>query len=191
MRYAYIAVEGPHDLEFVARLLKHGHWPFAVGVVLDADDTEPDARFSSICAHMGKKGLSTPSRPATMAPGPPRCGVFVLPDNKSLGTLEDILLECAGINYPRLLQRAEALVGSIDMSEDGLKKEGLITKEDRKLFSKPAGPKKATVSCISAVLRPGMALQNTIHFNRWLEGEALTLARVAAVQRFLTDLLAD
>jgi hypothetical protein len=250
---AYIAVEGPHDVEFVAKLLRpfglhrvrnftalDPYWtrlvpdkfPYkddllarvpvplflsgancevavhgvsgvtelvrrteeslqvldpehlAVAAILDADSEQPAAaRFEAIAEELrAKLHLQVPDRPGTISSGEPRCGVFVLPDNASSGTLETILEECAGVSYPQLVEMSTSFIDGIDITK--------LTGEDLKDFRKPAGRQKAIVSAIASVLRPAKALQVSLQDNDWLRGQALELPRVLAVRRFLADLLA-
>jgi hypothetical protein len=256
MRYAYLVVEGPHDVEFVGRLLKphqfkrvnqdtrvDPYWrslvpttfpyggdlsrrvpvptffasdevsvavhaadgdtnihkrieetlatlpivPEAVGVLLDADSQSPPAeRFKLVRDALDRLnlGLNLPMQLGGVSTTAPRCGLFVLPDNQTAGTLEDLLLECAAVSYPGLLAGAQALVNSVQPADTS------FTKEDMKDFLKPAGPRKATVACVAGILKPGKAIQVSIQDNRWLDAQALSLPRIHAVQQFLKDLLA-
>ena len=43
---------------------------------------------------------------------------------------------------------------------------------------------------MGAMLVPAAAIQNSIRKNRWLEGEALKLPRIKALQKFLDELTA-
>jgi hypothetical protein len=252
--YAYIVVEGPHDLEVVARLLKplgikritllkhlDPYWdalvprkfphgddllkrvpvpvffkgaerslaihaaggdtriassveetlitlaapPRAIGAILDADvAATPAERHASLQQKLSAStSVRLPDTPGKVAPGPPRCGAFVLPDNTTRGTLEDLLLECASTSYPSLLGAARALVGGIDPDDESFVPADMVD------FTKPAGRNKATLACIAGVLRPGKAVQVSIQDNRWLDGAALELPRIAALRAFVYDLL--
>lgn len=262
MRFAYLAVEGPQDVAFIARLLKphqftrvtkldqlDPYWAAlvprtfpnkqgdlnqpvampqffkagdmsvavqatggdskivplimgtlavlppapleAVGAILDADSSQtPLKRFLEVRKELlqledptGVK-LTVPPQPGLVSAASPRCGVFVLPDNQTEGTLEDILLECAGTQYPTLLQGAKFFVDAIQLDDPA------FVPEDMREFKKPAGRKKATVASICGVLKPGRALQVSLQDNRWLEGPVLALTRVVAVSQFLKNLLA-
>jgi hypothetical protein len=110
----------------------------------------------------------------------PLFGIFVLPDNQHQGTLEDILLETAEINYAHLSSAAKAYIESIDSGKFG--------KHDLDEFKKPAGQKKARLSSMASILKPGKAIQNSIQDNRWLEGEAQNLPAVKAISTFLMRL---
>lgn len=254
MRYAYLVVEGPQDVEFVARLLKpHGfehiqreeqldaYWhsliprtyphkgelnrpvpmpkffasaaasvavhsagsdsqivptiqetlamrfpaPLsALGAILDADSKKtPLERFKEVQSKLAKLGLAFPEQPGLVSTASPRSGLFVLPDNQSAGTLEDLLLECANVHYAGLLQEARTFVARIQPDDP------VFTREDMKELRKPAGIQKATVASVVSVLKPGRNLQVSLQDNRWLEGDALKLPRVARVQQFLQELL--
>ncbi|WP_224368999.1 DUF3226 domain-containing protein [Hyalangium versicolor] len=254
MRYAYLVVEGPHDVEFVGRLLKpyqftrirlesrlDPYWtpvvptkfpfggdlsqrvpvptffssvdvsvavnaaggdsriapqveetlavlstrPQAIGALLDADSqNSPAQRFNTVRAELNRLGLPFPAQAGQVSAATPQCGIFVLPDNQTAGTLEDLLLECARLSYPGLLTSAQALVGSVRPDDSA------FTAEDMKDFRKPAGSEKATVACIAGILKPGKAVQVSIQDNRWLDEQTMnSLPRIKAVQRFLADLL--
>jgi len=258
VRYAYIVVEGPHDVELVARLLKplglkrvqkqpdvDPYWkrliprsfppppdldllrrvsvpvffqntavslaiqaatgetriaqtieeslsgldssPGALGVFLDADqNATPRERFAELKARLASSKdapVVLAGEPGEIAPGPPRTGAFVLPDNEQQGTLEDLLLECAATSYPSLLSAARTLVAGVNP------KDAAFDRQDMADFTKPAGRNKATVACIAGVLRPGKAVQVSIQDNRWLEGASCELPRVKSVRAFLYALL--
>ncbi len=254
-RLSYIAVEGPQDVEFIARLLKHAGFTHAkmkmevdsafapltdlkfpigddltkrmpvphfyqtadhavavhasqgesnlakntiesldavlrpvdsVGFVMD-DDKNPDpaSRLSELREQLGKQTkpaqFTIPGSLGSIQAGPPRTGVYVLPDNLCQGTLEDILLECAGINYQHAAQDAGNFVKNLDRTK--------LSASEQKLLGKGSNEKKAHVGAIVSVLRPGRTTQVSIHDNRWLEGDTLKLSRVLAFRAFLRDLL--
>ena len=255
--FTYIAVEGPHDIEFVARLLKPNgfarvrklsdldpYWvnlvpkdfppdddllkrvpvplffqtatrsvaiqsatgvsrlvslvqgtldikqqelPNAVGIILDADSAQsPQQRFTAILSELSDKGVllaaKAPAAMGDVTANSPRWGIYVLPDNKTAGTLEDVLLECADLVYPNLKAGAEAFVTGINR--------GLLMENELDETKNTAGLNKARVNCISSVLKPGKAIQVSIQENRWLDGKALNLPRVVAASNFLVRLIA-
>ncbi|MCX6359333.1 MAG: hypothetical protein NT029_05995 [Armatimonadetes bacterium] len=155
----------------------------AIGVVLDADSDESViSRFVRVRGDLAAGGLALPDRPGALAPGPPRTGIYVMPDNESPGTLETILLKCGEMAYPQLFATAQTYVDSVDRS--------LLTGYDLREIEKPAGLAKAVVGCIGSVLRPGRSLQVTLQDNRWLEGDQLRVPAVAGFAGFLNQLLA-
>ena len=161
----------------------------SVAVVLDADDHVPPVQRHAAL----RQRLRTVPRPANwpvvggeVAPGPPRCGIFVLPDNEQPGSLEDLLLEASHQSYPGLHQRSEAFIATIDGDIGAL---GLIPR-DLKDLRKPSGARKATLACVANVLRPGKAIQVAIQDGRWLDAAAIAaLPRIQSVQAFVQTLL--
>jgi hypothetical protein len=154
----------------------------AVAAILDADsERSAAARFDELAKELRDLNLSIPDQPGSVSLEDPRCGIFVLPDNASSGTLEAILVECARESYPQLAELATSYVDGVDTAK--------LTSNDLKDFRKPAGRQKAIVSGIATILRPAKALQVSLQDNEWLRGRALELPRVLAVRRFLADLL--
>jgi hypothetical protein len=149
-----------------------------VGIMLDSDRHVPvEQRYEAIREAMLSKGFSLPVTPGSISGNTPRLGVFVLPDNQSTGNLEDLLLECATLQYPDLLPTARAHVDAAKAC-DGIRGDG----ED---LSKLAYYNKAIVGTIASVLRPGKAVQTSIQDNRWFQDDALSVEKVRAVQQFL------
>lgn len=139
-------------------------------------------RFEQLAKQLRSLGLAIPDMAGTVSAPPRRCGIFVLPDNKSDGTLETILLECAQAMYPELLVGAKTFVNAVDIN--------LYDANDMKDFTKPAGRSKATVASVASILRPGKSIQVSIQDNRWFQDKAFKLPSVVAVQTFLANLLA-
>lgn len=155
-----------------------------VGVMMDSDSTTPPAqRYESIRQSVKKKtGMELPPTAGQVAAtGPVRLGAFVLPDNTSPGTLEDLLLDSAATQYAKLLPLAEQYVQAAETSAE-LKSDHLTD------FRKPSGRQKAVVGAMSSIFRPGKAVQASIQDNDWVRGAALKLPRIREVQRFLTEL---
>jgi hypothetical protein len=154
-----------------------------IGVLLDADTAiSPSDRYIAIRDGLRAKNLPFPDAAGVVSPAPPRLGAFVLPDNQSQGTLEDILLECGRQVYPGLFSTATAHVDA------AFQDQSLVT-EDLDDLRKPAGRNKAAVGSIASILRPGKAVQVSLQDNRWLRDAALAIPRVKAVQDFLVNLL--
>lgn len=154
----------------------------AVGVVLDADASmAANERFAVVQSALSAIGLAPGARPGAVGSGSPSCGVYVLPDNASNGTLETILIECAEKNYPAALSGARAFIGSVDPRD--------YQPDDLHELNKAAGRNKATVAAITAILKPGKTTQASISDNRWLHGEAAQLKRVVSFERFLEELV--
>ena len=159
--------------------------PESYGILLDADNEgqAPKQRFDSILSelHTQHINLPIPLNPGDVAGENPAFGIYVLPDNQNPGTLENILLQTAQVNYTNLASTALTYIQSIDPSQ--------LTPEDLREYQKPAGQKKAQIGSMASVLRPGAAIQVSIQRDRWLEGESLNLPAVKAISVFLATLL--
>ena len=65
----------------------------AVGVLVDAND-DPTARWSSLAGRLREEEIELPERPetgGTILEGSPRIGIWLMPDNKMAGELEDFV----------------------------------------------------------------------------------------------------
>lgn len=157
------------DLDLLTRA---GPGPEAVGVVLDSDDEPPDVRHGRLLERLAEIGLPVQEWPRALGEVRstiPRCGVYSVPDPGRMGTIEDLLLELGAIAYPALHAAATGYI------EDWLARLGDSPGADWKPLRKPAGAKKATVGAMSALLKPGKAVQASIHDNAWV-GEATQAA---------------
>jgi hypothetical protein len=63
----------------------------SMGIVRDAEQNAGDA-FKSVCGALEKAGLPIPSQPLISTQGQPKVCVFILPDEKSSGMIETLLL---------------------------------------------------------------------------------------------------
>lgn len=107
---------------------------------------------------------------------------MVLPDNERQGTLEDLLLACGERAYPDLYPKATAFVESaaIELAK--------LPSREREEFAKAAGPNKATVAAMAALLKPGKSIQVSIQDNAWLSSATLGLNVLKPSLDFLSDL---
>lgn len=160
--------------------------PQAVCIILDADtEKSPTTRWETLKNGLGEFDFG--AQPGHVAGKDCRAGIYVIPDNQSPGTLEDILLECAEAAYPKLLAMATKFVDPIEATDTAI----FLSASERQDFKAPAGKKKAKAGCISNILRPGKSIQVSIQDNRWLKDEkALALPRVASLQKFVDTLIA-
>jgi hypothetical protein len=152
-----------------------------IGILLDSDRQQPATRYAKIRGDMARIGFALDATPGQVTAGAPRIGAFVLPDNKTKGTLEDLLLESADAIYPGLLASAREHVNRASQDTG-------LTSRDLDDFKQPAGCSKAIVGSMASILRPGKAVQASIQDNRWLRDRALAIPRIAAVQTFLAEL---
>lgn len=155
----------------------------ALGVVLDSDEQTPDERFQQMATKLEQLELTKPLVIGGMVNGPPRIGVFVLPDGHAKGTLEDILLAAGRLIYPALHADAEAFVAT------SMTKLDLLEPKEGKPIKEAAGQKKATVAAMTAVLKPGRAVPATLEDHRWVSEQTLDLAEMNPCISFLAELL--
>ncbi|WP_431100299.1 DUF3226 domain-containing protein [Roseateles noduli] len=152
----------------------------AVGAILDSDSKKtPTERHAQLLTLAKDASISFPALPGVVSTGTPRCGVYVLPDNVALGTLEDLLIECGEAVYPHHLQAAKDFIASAMPH---------CPKPSFKDLHLPAGQKKALVGSISTLLRPGKAVQVSIQDNDWLGTEGLKLDRPKQIVAFFDEL---
>lgn len=151
-----------------------------VGVILDSDSTKsPGERHTAFLALAKDAPISFAPTPGLVHLGPPRTGVFVLPDNASQGTLEDLLLECGDVVYPKQIEAAKAFLG--------LALPDCAKNEFRDLHL-PAGQNKAIIGAVTSLLRPGKSVQVSIQDNKWFSEPGLQLPRLNQVAVFLDEL---
>ena len=156
-----------------------------VGFILDADtQRSPAERFGAFRNELA--ALPDAPRladgPGIIQPGPPRSGVYVLPDNRSAGTLENLLLACGGVHYAGLLHDAQAFVDRLDRNG--------LNSDDLEEFRKPAGVNKAIVSSMASILKPAKSLQISLHDNRWLDAQVVqSIPALQAFRQFIIELL--
>jgi hypothetical protein len=63
----------------------------SLAIIRDAE-SDPNAAFTSVCSSLLNSNLPVPSVPTNLSPGPPRVGVYILPDSSSTGMLETLCL---------------------------------------------------------------------------------------------------
>jgi hypothetical protein len=102
---------------------------------------------------MERTKIALPTNPGEVNAGRPRTGAFIIPDNQSQGALEHLLIDCAQIAYPKLLESAHAFIEPIaaDPNSYGMDVASAVGKSTWRL--------KATVSHVASVLKPGKAIQ--------------------------------
>ncbi|WP_204102800.1 MULTISPECIES: DUF3226 domain-containing protein [Spirulina sp. CCY15215] len=164
---------------------------FGIALILDADQKEkPSERFDRLIQELSAKPELSKKldfvdfkalKLGEVEKNDKKFGVFIIPNNKDSGTLEEILIECAKMNYTDLHRLAESYIASVDLTSLG--------KKDRKEFKKPAGKNKAIVSSISSVLKPGKAIQVSIKDNCWIDSQTLKLENIALIREFIAKIL--
>ena len=77
------------------RQYEDGSDPRVLDVIVDAND-DLKARWSSVAYRLREEGIEVPDNPearGTIVEGPPRIGIWSMPDNASSGELEDFVSE--------------------------------------------------------------------------------------------------
>lgn len=149
----------------------------AIGVVLDADDEDPAVRRQKMATRLDAELMEA------SLPRPPRTGVFILPDDTSPGSLEDVLIPLGRRLFPGLFASADLHIQAAYNELDNLRS------DERKAFRKPSGPSKALLSAVAAILKPGKAIQATLKDHRWISKETLSAPELAPTIEFLQRLL--
>ncbi|NDV27422.1 DUF3226 domain-containing protein [Desulfovibrio sp. JC010] len=154
-----------------------------IGIIADMDSpTSAEDRFDKFAAGFETLKIPRPNIAGKVTEGSPNTGIFILPDNSTEGTLEDILILCAEKAYPSILTPASELVETLNLNTKD------FNKDDRKEFKKPAGKKKATINIISSILKPGKAIQVSIQDNRWICEKTRKIPQVSAFDQFIKNL---
>ena len=156
----------------------------SVGLIADADNDQcPEKRCSDYAVQLSQLQPECSYLPGEIAGTQPRVGVYILPDNENPGTLENVLLECGNEAYSTIITAAEKYVDSVSDNVLGLRK------KDSQQFAAPAGKNKAVVGAVGSVLRPGKAIQMSIHDNQWISNKTFHLPSVQQFKKFLEELL--
>lgn len=145
------------------------------GVIVDANHKGPQVQFARLKCELAPYLPNLPQQPGEVSTSLPRQGIYVLPDNDSTGSLEDVLLQCAMVVYPDLLAGAQTYLAQVPAP--------------RKKHWEGSDAKKALVGCIGNVLRPAKTNTVTISDNDWISDQTKELAALVALQSFLGKLL--
>lgn len=195
--HASVAIVNAEGIDKLAKRLRTHHKMLtdrgvgldAVGVVLDADlmrtkqQKAPTQRFAEMADVLKEIGFPRPISPEAVVAGTPRTGIYILPGGDALGTLEDVLLECAAVVYPTLSCRAVRFIDDLDRSASE------FVPKDLEEIGALSGRNKAVLAAMGAVLKPGKATQVSIEDHRFIEPRTLAMPRVAAIQKFLQELI--
>jgi hypothetical protein len=163
--------------------------PDAIGIIIDADAGTAADAYTALIAALGQTGLQFAAKAGEVTNGPPRVGVFVLPDNNRNGTLEDTMLECASTAYPQLLPLADTVATSVRQSLDA--NAAWLPSPEGDDFNKPAGMNKTRVSVLGAVMKPTYAIGNSYRQQYWITTETLKQPLLGQLSAFLTALIGD
>jgi hypothetical protein len=163
--------------------------PDAIGIIIDADLTTAAEAYGNFVTAARECGLQFGANAGSVADGPPRVGVFVLPDNNRTGTLEDTMLECAASAYPQMLPLADTVATTVRGALDG--NADWLSSPERDDFNRPAGMNKVRVSVLGAVMKPTYAIGNSYRQQNWVSKHTLALPLLGQLSAFLTALIGD
>jgi len=147
----------------------------AFGLIVDADVRQPDVVAKEKATALRAIFPTLSEVPGAIAPGSPRTGIYVLPDNKRLGVLDSTLVDCASIVYPDHKNGADQFLN------------GLNNKHTIHLNS--FAREKAIVACIVSILRPGAANTPSILQDKWISEQTSNNNDIILLHRFIKDLL--
>ncbi len=148
-------------------LFRSGWKPDALGILLDADNKKPYERFVTFRDGLtqtdcfpGLAHLQNVEEVASPESDDRRAGVFVFPDATTPGTVESILLPLGEAAFPELHGTSQRFVESWnrDHGHEPLFKE----------LRKPAGVRKAQLSTMASLLKPGKSLNASLYDQDWV-----------------------
>lgn len=153
-----------------------------VAVFFDADDEEPKVKFNQMYRKLKDsidKDLVSIIENVEfnkVKEASIKCGLFIFPNNRDKGTLENILLEGGSIAYPDFIAPAEEYLKSIPSI---YKERWNKSKKSKVLFGVMAN-----------VLKPGSANQVTIQRDNWISEKTIVGTGQQKISEFLEELLA-
>jgi hypothetical protein len=149
--------------------------PVAVGIVLDADDQPPLQRFADFATLLESQGLPKPdSLGSVTTKNSLQTGVFAFPGGENKGTIEDVILPVGEMRFPTLLPHASLYVEK--WPSDAGPEFGELT---------PSGRKKAVLSAMAALLKPGRNLNASIQDHAWIPSDPNACAALKPILAFL------
>lgn len=152
----------------------------SLGVILDSDSKEPPkTRHEKLLGLLELLKDLFSEHPGVINQTALRAGIYVFPDNKSQGTLEDLLLEAGCFSYEKQLQSAKNFVTQI--------KTECCPKEYAELHL-PSGENKSVIGAVVSLLRPGKTTQVSIQDNNWINSNNIKNGRIKEFSDFLYDL---
>jgi hypothetical protein len=90
----------------------------AIGIIVDAND-DLDARWDAVANRLREENIEVPSSPdptGTIIPSTPRVGLWLMPDNKSPGELENFVSTMIPDNDP-IWPRSQSYIDDIPESD--------------------------------------------------------------------------
>ncbi|UCE60128.1 MAG: hypothetical protein JSU63_22125 [Phycisphaerales bacterium] len=151
--------------------------PDAVGVVVDANDVGVDNRVKAFRNRYERiRELPKRIEPGVVIPGRPRVGIWVAPDNKRKGKMDDLLLHAARRTHREVITGGEAFVDSLhkaNFEEKSLEK-------DRS---------KIVLGAVHQPIRPGASLASGLEASRcWPQKDRSDLPTLKKLLQFIEEL---
>lgn len=161
---------------------KELHQLNGIAVFCDADQQTAEATITKFNQEVDiLKNIGLPKEIFLESSGlvggvPIKGGIYVFPNHKDAGTLEDLLLEGAEESYSELVPLARTYIADVPTH---YKEKWSGSKE-----------KKVLIGCIANVLRPGMANQSSIYYDNWLcQNTTEKCASIRSLNEFLKNIL--
>ncbi len=139
----------------------------SLGIILDADDKDQSKVSSDIITFLQEAFHNqAPNISGEVYIGNPNIGIYVFPNNKSSGTLEDLLIECITDEHPynSLKTKSVEFIDAIMQDTDYKKNIKSI---------KNFEVNKAKVAAMVSVLKPGKTNQTSISDDKWITEKSL------------------
>jgi hypothetical protein len=115
---------------------------------------------------------------------PLRMGIYILPNNKDQGVLENLMTQCGSLVYIDYLEKAEAYI------QQFLDEENKLLNSYSHLKWKPFDREKALIATVVSVLQPGCTNTVSIAQDKWISKETLEqVPDMVQLVRFLKALL--
>ncbi|KYC96149.1 hypothetical protein B4102_3555 [Heyndrickxia sporothermodurans] len=152
-----------------------------IGIFTDADNVTPNIKFNSLVNKLSKideQDISTIFNSigiGEISTGPLKVGIYVFPNNRDIGTLENLLEQAARLMYPNLHSSAMNYIESVD--------------DEYKRKWKNADQLKVLVGCISNILKPGKANQVSIQDNNWISDITIRESDISILFKFINKIL--
>jgi len=152
----------------------------SLGVILDSDSKEPpNTRHKKLLDLLESLKDIFPEQPGSVSEELLKTGIYVFPDNKSQGTLEDLLIEAGYFSYGKQLESAKEFVQKIKIE--------CCPREYKDLYL-PAGENKSVIGAVVSLLRPGKTTQVSIQDNNWINSKNIEDGRIKEFSDFLHHL---
>ena len=153
--------EIPKKIKSTSLVFKKFKQLHSIAIVCDADNKTPNEQKEYIQKELDKLGVEIESKH----------NIFVFPDDKNSGTLENLLLDCGTEVYPDLKSLADQYIASAS---------------EHHPFTE-SGKLKAIVGSMGNVLKPGKANQVTIQDDEWISMKTLDV--IEPLNNFILSVL--